>query len=175
MTEETMTGTEAPEEVKQEVSPEYLVVMYDEEETWEFPGSGGKYFITAKHPGMNQDKIRSAMAPGGSVRQTKEGTESNIRIAEQREAGFVEKCVCQITDYKFFAQVRDEKGKVYTEERTYRPNAKGEGETKHNRENYTAWLRCSFRDEIEAFLDRKAGGTPAAQEDFEDLGEEPGQ
>jgi hypothetical protein len=171
MSDEPMTVNDVLEAQKEDVTPEYLVIMYEEDATWEFPGSGGKYFITAKHPGLAQDKIRSAMAPGGSVRQTKQGTESSLTLATQTEAGFVEKCVWQITDYRFLARVKDESGRISVEERAYRTGSAGNGDTKHNRESYTAWLRTPFRDEIEAFLDRLGARSAGVEEDLADLGE----
>ena len=160
-------------EPPQEVSEPYLVAMYEDDAIYVFPGGDERYFFTAKHPGLDEDRIKAAMAPGAALRRVGKGNEmdADIRMVQSTEAGFVEKCIRQITNYRFMAAERDDKGNVRKVEREFRPGARGSGDTEFNRETYTAWLKSKLRSEMEEVLDRVACRTDDAQEDMTALGE----
>jgi len=161
------------------VDPAYVVVMDEQEETWYFPGSD-RYFIIVKHPGLGEDRIIAAGAPGAAFHRTgKDGVDGSISMAESPSARFVQKCVEQVTDFCICIR---QGGKL--RDATYSDRGRQPGDNEYNRNIYTSLLkltsvnvdgvRRNLRDEIEQVMDRVAGRTPEAEEDFEDLGERPG-
>lgn len=162
--------------VTQDVSEPYRLVIGQAKTTWYWPGSSEenpRYFVTAKHPGVQEDEVTSAMAPGVEV-NVKEET-GTMGLAPRRNRGFVEKCVQQITAFRLpIRRLHDGSEK----DATLEPNEV------YNREVYTAFTYMEpvlidgklrdLRAELEAHLDKSAGRNRQTVEDVSDLGEEPG-
>lgn len=160
-------GVEVPE-VRESVDEGYVLVMDDVTRTWEWPSSAkdkGKFYITAKHPGLGEDKVKAAASPGFAV-DVKAKT-GDMRFAQATEAWFVEKCVQQVTDFV----IPTNAGGEATVQRFKSDN---KGDNYPNRKVYTALLRApKIRADVEAFLDQMAGRNEDAQADLAALGEGP--
>ena len=160
---------DAGHEVEQGAVPQsYVLVMDDVSDTWEWPSSPedkGRYYITAKHPGLGEDKVRSASSPQFAV-DAKNKT-GDLRMTPSKEAGFVEKCVQQIVAFAV-PTTKDGQAAVVM----WSPTNKGDNYL--NRTIYTNLLRVpELRNEIEAFLDKMAGRNADAMAAFAELGEGP--
>jgi hypothetical protein len=169
--QDDMSDAELDDVVEPDVASEgYVLVMDDVVETWQWPSAAkdqGKFYISAKHPGLGEDKVKAASSPGFAVDVAKKT--GDMRFAQATEAGFVEKCVQQIVDFAI-PTPGDKPGNI--EVLRFKPDNKGENYP--NRKVYTALLRApQIRADIEAFLDRVAGRNAEAQADFADLGEGP--
>ena len=158
---------EPVKEKRETVTPSYVLVMDEKPETWVWPTGdevpSGTYYITAKHPGLNEDKINNAKAPQADVDQR--ARTASVSLTPALEAAFVEKCVQQIID---FAIPASKEGEQYV---AHYKEAQG-GDNFPNRQVYTSLLRVkALRVEVEKFLDKVAGRDDLTQEDFADLGE----
>lgn len=156
------------EEVKVDVPQGYVLVMDDVSQTWEWPSSPadkGRYYITAKHPGLGEDKVRAASSPQFAVdAKAKTG---DLRMTPSREAGFVEKCVQQIIGFAIPTSKDGEQAVAM-----WKPDNKGDNYP--NRTIYTSLLRAAeLRRDIEAFLDKVAGRDTDSMAAFAELGEGP--
>jgi len=176
---------------KQDVSPDYLVVMEHRPQTLYPVVSNESIFITAVHPGMAEDDVTAALMgvswqTPGQGRRGKRGERGQPQ-GEQLETitvhgsvgtarGFVEKCRRQITDFRL--PVMEKKGEVKV--RKY--DSKNGGDNRSNREVYEHILTAtqpiesleerSFWDVVEGFLDSVAGRETDTAEDFDDLKKE---
>jgi len=179
---------EEQSEPKQDVSPDYLVVMEHRPQTLYPVASDKSIFITAVHPGMAEDDITAAMLPiswqtpgrarGRRQAQTQEARAEAITIKGSvgTARAFVEKCRHQITDFRLPVMEKDGEVKV----RKYDP--KNGGDNRSNREVYEGILQStqpieslgnqSLWDVVEGFLDSVAGRGTDAAEDFDDLKKE---
>ena len=160
---------DAGHEVEQGAVPQsYVLVMDDVSDTWEWPSSPedkGRYYITAKHPGLGEDKVRAASSPQFAV-DAKNKT-GDLRMTPSKEAGFVEKCVQQIVAFAV-PTTKDGQAAVVM----WKPDNKGDNYS--NRTIYTNLLRVpELRRDVEAFLDKMAGRDADAMAAFAELGEGP--
>ena len=171
---------------KQDISPDYLIVMERRPQTLYPVASNKSIFITAVHPGMAEDDITAAMLPiswnaPGRTRGRKrnqpqeEETEVMMHSAARPAYAFVEKCRYQITDFRLSIE---EDGKIKV--RKY--DSKNRGDNRSNREVYESilWMTKSIKslgdmswwDVVEGFLDSVAGRETDTAEDFDDLKKE---
>ncbi|MDD3493888.1 MAG: hypothetical protein PHZ19_10380 [Candidatus Thermoplasmatota archaeon] len=198
MTQEQESKPEVEE--TPQVSSEFAVAMFDELDTLTWPGSDGKYFITAKRCGLrDEDKIASSLmqfeaetAGGGKRRRQDAPVKMVGAIAVGR--AFVEKCVHQIKGFRLPATDKDRHGELLAIERQWNPA--NEGDNPDNRAFYAfmADERLRFpveklrpehvdivseelsgefvtaRDLVEGWLDLLQGRDTDAQADFERLG-----
>ena len=173
---------------KQDVSPDYLIVMERRPQTLYPVASDRSIFITAVHPGLAEDDITSALmgvswqTPGQSRRgergqpQGEQLETITVHGSVGTARGFVEKCLRQITDFRL--PVLEKKGVAGI--RKHDP--KNGGENRSNREIYEHMLTAtqplkslndrSWWDVIEGFLDSVAGRGTEVAEDFDDLKKE---
>jgi len=170
---------------KQDVSPDYLVVMERRPQTLYPVASDKSIFITAVHPGMAEDDITAAMLPmswqtPGRTRRRGQAQTQEETITVKGSVGtaraFVEKCRRQIIDFRLSVMEKDGEVKV----RKYDPE--NGGDNRSNREVYEGILQStqpieslggrSLWDVVEGFLDSVAGRGTDVAEDFDDLKKE---
>jgi len=177
-------------EPKQDVAPDYLIVMERRPQTLYPIASDRSVFITAVHPGMAEDDITAAMLPiswqtSGQARgrgrkqdqsQGEQAETITVRGSIGAARAFVEKCRHQITDFRLPVIEKEDEVSV----RKY--DSKNRGDNRSNREVYEGILQStqaveslgerSFWDVVEGFLDSVAGRESDAAEDFGDLKKE---
>lgn len=162
--------TKKPQE-PEDVSESYVLSMRTPQATLNLSESDpSKHYITAKHPGVNEDDIwatavpLSMQAPAGQNRAEM----GNVTVTGNVSAakGFIAKCVYQIVDYAIGVEELDGTVKVR------RWDSANGGDNGVNREVYTQFLQAEHRDLVEGFLDMVAGRDTDAQRDFEELKKE---
>ena len=173
---------------KQDVSPDYLIVMEHRPQTLYPVASDKSIFITAVHPGMAEDDVTAALmgvswqTPGQGKRgergqpQGEQSETITVHGSVGTARGFVEKCRRQITDFHLSVLEKDDKVKVR------KHDSKNGGDNRSNREVYESllWMTKpieslggrSFWDVVEGFLDSVAGRETDVAEDFDDLKKE---
>jgi len=177
---------EEQSELKQDVSPDYLIVMERRPQTIYPIASDKSVYVTAQHPGLAEDDITAAMLPiswqtpagrgRGKAQPQEEQTETlTVRGSVGTARAFVEKCRHQITDFRLPVE---EKG----EAKIRKYDSKNRGDNRSNREVYESllWMtkplkslgERSFWDVVEGFLDSVAGRESDTAEDFDDLKKE---
>lgn len=144
----------------------YVFCMDDREDRKELaeliPGCGAPsgYFISAKHPGVDGDKIVAA----GAKMKTKRAEDADLLFDQAPAAAFLAKCQTQITGFR----VPILKGGL-NQDLEY--ESKNYGDNRNNNEFYETLLKESkVRRIIEEWLDRVGGRTEEAQKDLAELG-----
>ena len=125
----------------------------------------GTFFINARHPGIDEDTVQAAVFSFGA--QQAKGGDISLTGDVRGVAGFIQKCVVQITG--FCLPVTDLSGQE--REQTWDPTKNGDNE--ENRKLYVRLLDPAlvigpegetFSETLTNFLDAVAGrGTEAAE------------
>ena len=170
-----------------EVSPAYMIVLDQREETLRFPqfNYDRSFYVRARPTLLEEDRVAQEAlslrweqaAPAGGNRSQRRaqgqrgkqtpGTDEPLlmQAAISPNRAFVAKCVAQVTDFRLPIL---ERGATQPTVRTF--NERREGDNESNREIYEYLLQrgaTPFRQLIEQFLDFVAGRETDAQADFE--------
>jgi len=178
MNEQTTAQDEPVQAIVPEEPGEFLLSL-DEEEHVYHPHDVQELYFRVKHPGLAEDKIRAATFPikmGGNraVRRGKARVD-HVEASGSWDptAGFVAKCVYQITDYFIRGKKKDASEPLGYKvvDRKYNPANRGDNQENH--EVYIALLQdVALREDFEVFLDEIAGRTDEGMEEQDALGEE---
>lgn len=172
-----------------EVSPSYMIVLGQREQTLRFPqfDFATDVYVRARPTLLEEDDIAQAAmsvrweqkavaggnrkarrARGDRSKKQEQPTEAEtlrMQAAISPGSAFVAKCLAQITDYRFPVV---ERGSSKPTMREF--NDRNRGDNDDNREIYENLLQPGaepYRELIEQFLDYVAGRGTEAQEEFE--------
>ena len=173
---------------------ELTVALYDESDTLDWPGSEGKYFLTARRCGLKaEDGITTRVMQMATKAPTRRRNDDEVEMVGNVGIGqaFGEKCVHQIRNYRLPARDKDRDGNVVDVVKEWNPANGGDNPDNRKLYEYMADERLRvpralllvdqaddedlpaevpLRQVIEGWLDMLQGRDTPAQEDFMRLG-----
>jgi len=181
-----------------EINGSFVVAMFDEPQTMNWPGSDGEFFITAERATIEgEDKIKNAGMKLAVKQNVKATGDITLGATMNPGATYLEKCLVQITNFRIPVKEKQRSsGGVEVVEVTREYDSSQDGDNPANRNLYQymadkrlvvpvemlsrgelAYLggditrdKITIMELVDGFLDFVSGRTTEAAGEFEELG-----